>query len=194
MRYIGQRTCRTCKKTKGSEHFQLKVSKSGEPGWPLDCRKCVYAATSVRQADRRERLARIKAATGCERCGISDSRVLQFDHKDPYSKSFNVSQGLCKGWDVLLAEIEKCRVLCANCHIIHTLSSGHHKVRRPMQNKKKRKKEKTIRSPDNRACQEVSASRAIAAGYQPFRWLMKDLPAQKRETLRRTQSPLIWDA
>lgn len=58
----------------------------------------------------------------CEICGEHDIRVLEFDHLNPLTKSFNISQAvkLGRNWDDVLSEIQKCRVLCANCHKKHT--------------------------------------------------------------------------
>lgn len=54
----------------------------------------------------------------CEECGEARAPVLDFHHMDPTQKSFPVtlkgSQGYPK--DLVMAEIAKCRVLCANCH------------------------------------------------------------------------------
>lgn len=58
----------------------------------------------------------------CEQCGISDPRVLDFDHIDRAHKSFSISRALTDGvhWSKILAEIQKCQILCANCHRIRT--------------------------------------------------------------------------
>ena len=58
----------------------------------------------------------------CVMCGIDDPRVLEFDHIDPSKKRMEVSKMLRTnyGLDAIKKEIEKCRVLCANCHRIHT--------------------------------------------------------------------------
>lgn len=51
----------------------------------------------------------------CVDCGEDDVLVLEFDHRQ--DKSFSVSYGIrTHNWDVVLAEIEKCDVRCANCH------------------------------------------------------------------------------
>ena len=58
----------------------------------------------------------------CVECGEDDIRVLEFDHIDPSTKTTDVghlmenSAGVAK----LQKEIDKCRVLCANCHAKHT--------------------------------------------------------------------------
>jgi hypothetical protein len=91
---------------------------------------------------RTRRDARIKsleylAEKGCCDCGIKDPRVLEFDHIDPKEKKYNISALLSRGtpWssEILRSEIRKCRVICANCHRIHTVGQqdyyGHPEVR-----------------------------------------------------------------
>lgn len=58
----------------------------------------------------------------CEICKESDIRVLEFDHLKPADKQFSISQAYRLGykWEVVLKEIQKCRILCANCHKKHT--------------------------------------------------------------------------
>jgi hypothetical protein len=59
----------------------------------------------------------------CEDCGGSfPPWVMDFDHRDPKTKSFALAAGhaLLKPRDALLAEIAKCDVLCANCHAMRT--------------------------------------------------------------------------
>jgi hypothetical protein len=58
----------------------------------------------------------LKDSLSCE-CGESRSWVLDFHHKDPKVKSNTVSNLVrnCNK-DKVLEEINKCVVLCANCH------------------------------------------------------------------------------
>ena len=55
---------------------------------------------------------------GCEECGEKDFRVLEFDHIDPSKKKFCISLAIHGKYSLptVKREIEKCRVLCANCH------------------------------------------------------------------------------
>ncbi|MEN9390090.1 MAG: hypothetical protein RLZZ283_190 [Candidatus Parcubacteria bacterium] len=54
----------------------------------------------------------------CQVCGYSRSiRALTFHHRDPSKKDFGLSdRGLTRSWAKTLAEIDKCILLCANCH------------------------------------------------------------------------------
>jgi hypothetical protein len=61
----------------------------------------------------------------CTNCGNNDNRVLEWHHRDPSTKSFEVGTAFTKvGRAKLLAEMEKCIVLCANCHRIHHWENG----------------------------------------------------------------------
>ena len=60
----------------------------------------------------------------CVDCGETDMRCLEFDHRDRVTKTASVSalQYQSRSWAVLLREIEKCDVRCANCHRRKTLA------------------------------------------------------------------------
>jgi hypothetical protein len=51
----------------------------------------------------------------CADCGEDDPIVLEFDHLE--DKCFDIAQALpYRSWQTILDEIEKCEVVCANCH------------------------------------------------------------------------------
>lgn len=60
-----------------------------------------------------------KQARGCSRCPEKDYRCLDFHHRNPEEKSFAISKGLSDklALHTLMKEIEKCDLLCRNCHI-----------------------------------------------------------------------------
>lgn len=68
-----------------------------------------------------------KINRGCSQCGYrKNAHALQFDHlKD---KIANVSDLIRSdyGLDTIMKEIEKCQILCANCHaeITHSRKLG----------------------------------------------------------------------
>jgi 5-methylcytosine-specific restriction endonuclease McrA len=64
--------------------------------------------------------AKIKAieykGSKCLVCGYNKSvRALQFHHLDPIQKDFGIS-GNTKSFEKLKPELDKCVLLCANCH------------------------------------------------------------------------------
>jgi hypothetical protein len=54
----------------------------------------------------------------CEICGYKKYiGALQFHHMNPNEKDFNVSQkGHTRSWNRVKSEIDKCILVCANCH------------------------------------------------------------------------------
>ena len=54
----------------------------------------------------------------CCNCGYSKCiDALEFHHKDPTKKDFGISKkGVPRKWEALVLELNKCILLCANCH------------------------------------------------------------------------------
>lgn len=58
----------------------------------------------------------------CALCGENHPATLDFDHIEPLEKRSEISQMVRTGcsWESVWNEINKCRVLCSNCHRKHT--------------------------------------------------------------------------
>jgi hypothetical protein len=69
----------------------------------------------------------LKSHLQCERCGENHPATLDFHHKDGREKEESVAVIVvrCESRRLVLKEIEKCVVLCSNCHRIL-----HHEERR----------------------------------------------------------------
>ena len=95
------------------------------------CRSChneveriAYAKNSeVKKADQRNRKAEMRrrvdaVKTHCTTCDESATECLDFHHEDPKTKTQSVSWMISNGrsWETISAEIDKCTILCANCH------------------------------------------------------------------------------
>lgn len=54
----------------------------------------------------------------CQLCGYSYcAEALEFHHPDPRQKGFGISQkGYTRSWEKVKKEVEKCVLICANCH------------------------------------------------------------------------------
>jgi hypothetical protein len=98
--------CRPCRSEYGREHYEANKQ-----------RYIDQAAESKRRLrlERTKYLIEYFRAHPCLDCGETDPVVLEFDHLR--DKEFGIGAGLVqKGWETILAEIEKCEVVCANCH------------------------------------------------------------------------------
>jgi hypothetical protein len=66
---------------------------------------------------KRRALVRALKNVPCAECGGTfPPYVMDFHHRDPAEKEFNIGTNVMKNLDSLLAEIAKCDVVCANCH------------------------------------------------------------------------------
>lgn len=57
----------------------------------------------------------------CHGCGFDHIGALQFHHRDPRTKQFQISDALQhrRDWSEVLIEAAKCDLLCSNCHDLH---------------------------------------------------------------------------
>lgn len=74
-----------------------------------------------RKWDRKELLGKIKVHYGCQNPGCQTVGILprccyEFHHVDRSKKAFEISSGCNHTWSSIQKEINKCTVLCANCH------------------------------------------------------------------------------
>lgn len=96
------------------------------------CKPCRLEYTRNRnkqvRTERRAWMDDYKVKRGCCKCGYNAHPVaLELNHIDPSNKEFTVSRMLGAGyqWEKILAEIDKCEVMCSNCHQIHTYENKH---------------------------------------------------------------------
>ena len=130
--------CSKCKQTKQrtSEFFNKKSSASdGFNSWCKVCRRThyhkmkntdEYIQTYKRaKASKQERAlkfySQIVSDGECMDCGEEDSRVLEFDHVRGVKKA-GVAQLVYSGYSnkSLQSEIDKCDLVCLNCHLLRT--------------------------------------------------------------------------
>jgi len=78
--------------------------------------------TLIRAVAKRRRTLKVMAIEykggKCILCGYSKCEgALELHHLDPTKKSFSISQkGYTRSWQKVKEEIDKCVLLCANCH------------------------------------------------------------------------------
>jgi hypothetical protein len=81
-------------------------------------RRRVAKLSQRRVRDRvRAKILEVKKA-GCRMCPEKHPAALDFHHRDRKQKKFTVSSIIerRRPWNIVLEEIEKCDILCRNCH------------------------------------------------------------------------------
>lgn len=77
------------------------------------CNSC-HAAN--RRKKREERIYQYKGES-CIVCGYNKTRrALQLHHSDPAKKDFKISGNWGLSWEKIKKELDKCFMVCANCH------------------------------------------------------------------------------
>lgn len=77
------------------------------------------------QMDGRRLELMVRIGAKCAWCPEYNPFFLEFDHKDPAEKKFNLSgSGLSKPLEDILAELDKCQLLCLKCHKLKTQVNG----------------------------------------------------------------------
>ena len=75
----------------------------------------VHHKTQLRRAMKKQAV-KIKGGK-CSICGYDKNiNALTFHHEDPSIKEFQLSNGNTRSWDKYLIELEKCTLVCMNCH------------------------------------------------------------------------------
>ena len=78
-----------------------------------------YMIRAVHKRRKKIRLMAVEYKGGkCKRCGYDRCiEALEFHHKDPIQKDFSISEkGYTRSWKRVQEELDKCVMLCANCH------------------------------------------------------------------------------
>jgi len=72
----------------------------------------------VKSSRQRNKIRAIEYKGGkCEICSYdSCTAALEFHHKDPSIKDFGISTNSNKAWSKIKIELDKCVLVCANCH------------------------------------------------------------------------------
>jgi|SRR5210317_2276533 hypothetical protein len=78
-----------------------------------------YKAQQTRGLKRKKEILLLKGGC-CKHCGYKKSlAALSFHHRNPEEKSFNLDLRSLSNrkWESILLELDKCDLLCANCHM-----------------------------------------------------------------------------
>lgn len=118
--------CKYCKAVQPEENFAVAATINGRIYRRQKCKTCKQARQRARRQERCAWLVEYKKTLFCHRCGFADYRALDFHHLDPKQKDFSVADFVSRGASLakIKKEIEKCIVLCSNCHRVEHYSDG----------------------------------------------------------------------
>lgn len=120
-RILFMRQCKYCGLQFPEDAFGVAATRPNKVYRRRKCRDC-YRDTKLKLINKYYKwIGERKSEIGCARCGVKDPRVLDFHHKDGKEKEFSIgSSRRAVGFERIKKEIEKCVVVCANCHrILH---------------------------------------------------------------------------
>lgn len=124
------KTCSMCNLSKETNMFSRK-SESLLQSYCKDCQRIrskqhyIKNKESYKQRSAKSRkiisewLSEYKSNLSCSTCGESHIACLDFHHKDPSHKEIAISSAVNYSIQRIKYELEKCIVLCSNCHRKH---------------------------------------------------------------------------
>lgn len=116
-------TCTRCKHTQHEDNFYKASGKQYLPHWNIRdsmCKPCRSAYATERRVKIKQMAVEYLGGS-CQRCNLTTTKycVYDFHHRDPSQKDFSLSK-VNKSFERLKPELDKCDLLCANCHrLVH---------------------------------------------------------------------------
>lgn len=111
--------CTDCKYEK--DLIEFYNSKTHSYGKMCYCKSCFNIRCQKRWVKRKIDAILYKGGK-CEDCALELSKshfaVFEFHHLNPNNKDFDWSQLRLQSWSKIIKELDKCSLLCANCHRI----------------------------------------------------------------------------
>ena len=129
------KTCTHCSRRQAKKNFRKRSAvKDGLTSW---CKQCLgehhqryyqenkkkfrkHTLKCRRRASKQVQKIKDQPCSDCKQ--RFPSYVMDFDHRDPKLKEFNIGTAVSHGfaWERIEAEIAKCDLVCSNCHRIRT--------------------------------------------------------------------------
>lgn len=106
--------CTKCKKELPLTEFYSR----GNGKYRSECKKCHSTYVTKQYYKRKDLVNEFKKQQTCQKCGENRFYLLDFHHIDPNIKEDTVARMTSNRNNIedIEKEIEKCVILCANCH------------------------------------------------------------------------------
>lgn len=110
--------CRKCETDKHESQFYYKETERRYHSW---CSSCLHAYQINRWIDIKKKAIEYKGGS-CRMCRMEfPYPAMQFHHLDPSQKDVSWTKLRLRSWDRIALELDKCILLCANCHsVVHS--------------------------------------------------------------------------
>ena len=114
------RTCKECGATHPLDlsYFPSAGKISGVQYYRHKCIPCYSKQKNKEARVRIDKFREYKKTLKCNRCGYDDYRALEFHHTDDNKEGNPCVIARQKSWENVMEELNKCEVLCSNCHRI----------------------------------------------------------------------------
>jgi len=115
---MNTRNCKHCNISDVVENFPVAEIINGKTYYRHLCVSCYSKQKYSEKKKRVIKFREYKKTLKCVRCGYDDYRALQFHHVNSDKEGILTKIVRDRSWDRAMEEINKCIVLCANCHQI----------------------------------------------------------------------------
>lgn len=117
----GEKTCSWCDVKKRVEEFNIQNKNTGTR--LTICKKCSSENNLSNKMSKKVEMVKYKGSE-CLCCKIrlteDNSSIFDFHHRDPSEKDINLVKIKGRSWKRIVVELDKCDLLCANCHrLVH---------------------------------------------------------------------------
>jgi hypothetical protein len=116
---------KVCSRCNENKKFPADFKTGSRVRWI--CKPCYRKYENARSKNKaRKFIIEYLSLHPCVECGVTDIRVLEFDHTD--KKNASIANLVQSGYSInrIQEEINLCEVVCANCHRIRTMTRGNH--------------------------------------------------------------------
>lgn len=105
-----------CPKCEQEKPLEMFYTRRGNQTYSY-CKPCVNNQTILRQRALKEKAVQYKGGRCADCEGVYHNACYDFHHENPEEKDFTFSKVKTTSWnEVLKQELDKCVLLCANCH------------------------------------------------------------------------------
>lgn len=105
------RVCKICNQEKNLKEYYIVNGKTMY--WCKDCQK---QKEQEKYKEKTNQIIEYKKTLHCKKCGENRYYLLDFHHRNPNEKKYTISNNTRANFETIKKEIEKCDVLCSNCH------------------------------------------------------------------------------